>query len=286
VTTNYLYPQSTADEYKFQPIDPELTVLRFRSDTGMLAVLTNFGCHPVTGTNRMPNAHDFVSADYPHYLRHTIGRACACPALFTLGAAGDAVPANRLGDCRAQIGSVLGNSMLLAERTFVTEEQPVLEAWATTVNAQTIFTTAPPKISKVEFEAARDAWLALRGEESHSAEDLEKASARYAETSCACGRARQYPDNRYDIPVQFLRVGATTLVALPFEVLSEISLRMKARFPNSVLVSCAGGYQGYLPLAHEYPRGGYEADPDSTHFTSGTADRILETVLAELEAHG
>ena len=69
------------------------------------------------------------------------------------------------------------------------------------------------------------------------------------------------------------------LVALPFEVLSEISLRMKERFPNSVLVSCAGGYQGYLPLEHEYPRGGYEASERSTHFEPGTADRVLELTL-------
>ena len=68
-------------------------------------------------------------------------------------------------------------------------------------------------------------------------------------------------------------------------MLSEISLKMKERFPNSVLVSCAGGYQGYLPLAYEYDRVGYEATESSTHFAPGTADRLLETILERLEKH-
>jgi hypothetical protein len=72
------------------------------------------------------------------------------------------------------------------------------------------------------------------------------------------------------------------LVALPFEVLAEIGLRMKEQFPDSVLVSCAGGYQGYLPLAYEYGRGGYEASERSTHVVPGTGDRVLEAIVQKL----
>ncbi len=96
-------------------------------------------------------------------------------------------------------------------------------------------------------------------------------------------RARLYPDNQYAIKIQFLRIGETVLTCLPFEVLSEISLRMKERFPHTALVSCAGGYQGYLPLEYEYARGGYEASESSTHFAKGTADRLLDLILNWLE---
>ena len=95
-------------------------------------------------------------------------------------------------------------------------------------------------------------------------------------------RARQYPENRTQINIQFVQIGDTVFVGLPFEVLAEIGLKMKQRFPNSVLVSCCGGYQGYLPLAYEYDRGGYEAPSSSTHFIPGTADRILELILKRL----
>jgi hypothetical protein len=98
-----------------------------------------------------------------------------------------------------------------------------------------------------------------------------------------CSRARQYPENKARLNVQFIRIGETVFVSLPFEVLAEIGLKMKTRFPNSVLVSCCGGYQGYLPLAYEYDRVGYEATESSTHFVPGTADRILDIILKRLE---
>jgi hypothetical protein len=72
------------------------------------------------------------------------------------------------------------------------------------------------------------------------------------------------------------------MTVLPFEVLSEISLTMKKQFPHSVLVSCANGYQGYLPLEHEFKRGGYEASISAAHFAPGTGDRVLKAVLAKL----
>ena len=99
-----------------------------------------------------------------------------------------------------------------------------------------------------------------------------------------CSRARQYPTNKARINIQFIQVGQTIFVGLPFEVLAEIGLKIKQQFPNSLLVSCCGGYQGYLPLAYEYDRAGYEATSSSTHFVAGTADRILELILERLEA--
>jgi predicted dinucleotide-binding enzyme len=73
------------------------------------------------------------------------------------------------------------------------------------------------------------------------------------------------------------------LVALPFEVLSELAVTLKAQCPHSVLVSCANGYQGYLPMAHEFKRGGYEVAP-AAHFAPDTGDRILKTILKTLKS--
>ena len=106
---------------------------------------------------------------------------------------------------------------------------------------------------------------------------------KFQDRMMVCSRARQYPKNKTQLHIQFIQVGHTVFVGLPFEVLAEIGLKMKQQFPNSLLVSCCGGYQGYLPLAHEYDRGGYEATPSSTHFMVGTADRILELILKRLK---
>ena len=98
--------------------------------------------------------------------------------------------------------------------------------------------------------------------------------------------SKLYPENSFDIPVQFVRIGETVMVSLPFEVLSEIGLAMKAQFPNSVLVSCANGYHGYLPLEHEFKRGGYEASIPAMHFAPDTGDRVLKAILKKLKSFG
>ncbi len=274
-----LYPEDPAP-YRFSPVDDELTVLRVRDELGVRAVLVNFGCHPVTGCSPDEDNYKF-SADYPYYIRRTIEEAWRCPVFFTLGAAGDAVPINRRGDCRERLGRVLGDTAVLAERLYAADDDDRLEADAEEIEAETIIQTEPS--AQEEYERARRTVLAIKDKDSP---EYKQALADFRGKMRLYYRRRLYPDNRGRIRVQFLRIGRTVLVGLPFEVLSEISIKMKERFPHSALVSCAGGYQGYLPLQYEYDRAGYEATPDSTHFAPGTADRLLELILRKLETMG
>jgi len=270
-----LYPEDPTP-YTFSPVDSELTVLRVCNENGTQAVLVNLGCHPVTGCSPDEDNYRF-SADYPYYVRRTIEDKWHCPVFFTLGAAGDAVPINRRDDCRSRIGSVLGNTAILAERTYVPDGSEELGAHVVEIEAETIRKTCPDTAPS-EYEDARQTVLSLDKE----TEEYRQALTVFQKKMNAYLRAQLYPENRGVIKVQLVRVGRTVFVGLPFEVLSEISLKMKERFPDSVLVSCAGGYQGYLPLAYEYDRGGYEASEDSTHFVPGTADRLLEAILGKL----
>jgi hypothetical protein len=276
VQMNLTYPEDPTP-YTFSPVDSELAVLRLVDEHGVQGVLVNFGCHPVTGCWPTEDSLKF-SADYPYYIRETVEEKWRCPALFTLGAAGDAVPMNRQDDCRERIGSVLGNAAILAERTFRKDTSSQLKAEAITVEAETI-EKPDASTAQAEYEAARAAVLAV---EDKSSDECRELKAAFADKMRAYGRSRLYPENKWDIPVQFVTIGETVLVSLPFEVLAEISLKMKQQFPNSVLVSCCGGYQGYFPLAYEYDRGGYEASEASTHFSPGTADRTLEIILKKL----
>ena len=283
VQESFLYPTNPR-AYAFGPTDTELAVLRLTDETGVGAVLVNFGCHPVTGGEVQERDHYKVSADYPSYLRRTVAEQYGCPVFFTLGAAGDAVPINRYGDCRQRIGSVLGNTVVLAERLYAVEDHPDVRTDSLALDVRTIIQT-DRSAAEMEYEQAKAQFAAMWNDP-----DLNRANGAYRAASetfsrnlTALLRSRLYPNNRYTVKVQFLTVGCTTLIGLPFEVLSEISLKVKERFPSSILVSCAGGYQGYLPLAYEYERGGYEASEESTHFMPGTADRLLEAILGWLE---
>jgi hypothetical protein len=249
VETSFLYPEDP-ERFAFQPVDAELTALRFRTGARTQAVLVNFGCHPVTGGFDRAREHYSISSDYPFYLRQAIGAAWGCPVFFTLGAAGDAVPLNRGGRSREHIGGMLGSAVVLADRALAGSSGPA--------GAEAVVT-----VHTAELEAKTVA----------PATDSESTRAY---------RSRLYPGGMYRIRVQFLRLHGTVFVALPFEVLSGFSLRMKRSFPRSAPVSVANGYEGYLPFAEEYGRGGYEATADSAYFEPGTADRLLELVLSEL----
>jgi len=282
VQTSFRYPLD-ADPYTFSPVDDELTALRVKDERGVRAVLVNFGCHPVTGGQVVDRDHYRVSADYPFYLRQAIAEQWSCPVFFTLGAAGDAVPIDRYGDCRRRIGRTLGNAVTLAERVFRAEDDPAISADSLELDVRTII-AADPDRAAAEFEQARSRYAALQADPGADRESpaYRQAAEAFAQQMTAFVRSRLYPDNQYRIRVQFLQLGRAALVGLPFEVLSEISIRMKERFPYSALVSCAGGYQGYLPLQYEYARGGYEASARSTHCEEGTADRLLELILERL----
>jgi len=276
VITNFLYPENAAD-YKFNPTDSELTVLRFVNDLGVQAVLANFGCHPVTGGDN----HYAISADYPFYFRRYLSEAWHCPVFFTLGAAGDTVPRLRGGNSRWRgvnsrqlIGQSLANPVLLAERMFA-KESPELQTDFFTLPVKTIIATDANQTT-TELEAARQAFLPLFQSPPESPDDaFRTAQQTFINALIRAHRARLYPENQFEIKIQTLKIGHTLLAAFPFEVLSEISLQLKAEIPGFVLSSCSGGYQGYLPLAYEYARGGYEATENSTHFEIGAADRLL-----------
>ncbi|MBN1351467.1 neutral/alkaline non-lysosomal ceramidase N-terminal domain-containing protein [candidate division KSB1 bacterium] len=281
VQTNFMYPQFPHD-VAFNQTDHQMTVLRMKNESGVGAILLNFGCHPVTGGAN----HYAISSDYPFYLRQKLAEHYHCPVFFTLGAAGDTVPMNRGGECRKMIGELLGNSILLAERTYQPDDLVELKSDVLPVAVKTIFATNPDT-SQAELELARDELLALPPEmKTNNQGDRYQIAARtYSQKLIARKRSLLYPDNSTQVKIQFIKIGRTTLVALPFEVLSEISLKMKTRCADSVLLSCSGGYQGYLPAAHEYPRGGYEATEWSTHFEIGTADMLLEKILSHPFLH-
>lgn len=285
VATSFLYP-AKPEELEFRPVDSELTILRFRDDSGIRAVLVNFACHPVTGWGIRNVSEDMVSSEYPHYLRETIRSRYGCPVLFSLGAAGDVVPIDRLGDCRQMIGNILGNTAILADRQFQVDASAKLATATVTVKVNTRVKLDHVKTERDFAKLMSEHGPQLldpgkpAGTQIYATPDWEKLAPVVAQAY----QSRLYPDNSFEIPIQFIRIGGTVMVSLPFEVLSEIGLTMKAQFPNSVIVSCANGYHGYLPLAHEFKRGGYEVSTPAMHFAPDTGDWVLKAVLKKLRS--
>lgn len=269
VVTNYLYPENPED-YRFQPVDPELMVWRFKkTDGGIKAIVGRFGCHAVTG-GRNQYA---ISADYPGYFQTFIQKEFGCPGYFLLGTAGDVVPLQRNGSSRQDIADVLVKSIRLAERTFHKVDEFKLEG--TTIQVPV---TLRVKCSRQDADKILAKVL------------KENEGANFDGDRCLLGvyavhNVKTYPKDRVELPLRLLRLGDRVLVGMPFEVLTEIGLRLRKSCPNAILTSITGGYEGYLPLAKDYRLGGYESTLGA-QFNCRAGDDFLKAAIAAVKAFG
>ena len=277
VATTFRYPDGTGPGPELSPTDDRLTALRFRAaDSGDVgAVLVHFGCHTVTGDRHGDGTSLLVSSDFVHYLRSALADEYGCPVFFAQAAAGDVVPMRRLGESRRWIGQTLAHAVLLGERAFRPVPAERVDVTWDELRARVRHDlTGDPE---ARLQAAADQLRAAPGgqDEAVREEYLEALHLAYA--------ARRWPEGSFTVRIQQVRIGDLPLVALPFEVLAELGLRVAERFPDAMVISYANGYEGYLPFRHDLAAGGYESQTGSAHFEPGTAERILDAVLRGLE---
>jgi len=272
VEMSWVYPED-AENFQIRPIDARVHAWRFSTAMGPKAILACYGCHPVTGYR---NAYA-ISADYPWYFKQAIERLYGCPGFFMLGAAGDAVPMlrgtsdNQRSEYpinpRAGLGEILALTMRLNELAFRKIPQPQLSS--------TVVEVPVTLRSEYDFAHAESNYRAAAAAENC---DPEVLSLRREAWMCCSA----YEAESTTLPLRLLLLGDNVLTGMPFEVLSGISLRLRAAFSKAVLVSITGGYQGYLPLLEEFPNGGYEVSVGGTDFAPGTGDSFLQTAIAEI----
>lgn len=97
------------------------------------------------------------------------------------------------------------------------------------------------------------------------------------------------PDKKEKVLVQAIRIGDQAIVSLPFEVLVEIGLEIKAKspFPHTFTISLANGGYGYLPPPHQHELGGYETWIGTSKFEKDSSvilTKALLEMLGELRA--
>ncbi|MBV9123628.1 MAG: hypothetical protein JO112_09745, partial [Planctomycetes bacterium] len=94
-----------------------------------------------------------------------------------------------------------------------------------------------------------------------------------------------WPD-RFQTPVQVLRLGDLGLCALPGEPFAQTGLDIKAKSPfkPTMMVGMANDYAGYLPTEEQHALGGYETWRAKSSFLEvKAATRIQEAALQLLE---
>jgi hypothetical protein len=267
------------------PLDRALPVLRVRdAEGGLMAIVVSYACHPVV---LGPDNRE-VTADYPHFVRKHIERACpGAVAIFLTGCCGD-----------ANIGHTAQASMSLASdvaRSFATAEnlgdrigQAALAAGESAVTGPV---TAREARVKLDFDRRERGlpMLAAGWRREAQAASSTRASIlahwiRWAE------RMDGTTPGHWTGRVSVLRWGDVPVAALPGEIFAGTGLALRAACgPGPAFVlAYADAVPGYIPPAEEFPHGGYEVDEAHRFFgmpgafAAASAERLAAAALTLL----
>lgn len=247
-------PKGFADPYS-------RVVVVAREDGGPMAVLFNYGAHPVVlGPDNLK-----ISGDYAGLAERVVEQDYGdhAVALFLLGFAGDVnVNAeNRTFGEVETIGSSLGRAVLEAIKTI--DYATDWRLGARSVSVALPLEPPPPLIEaqRILFdERQRMSGLFGRGQEEA---EIQRHRARVEWASDLVRLASEERDEyTIGLELQVLTMGPVALVGLAAEVFAEYAnaLDELSPFDHTVPISNANGNIGYLPTAVAFDEGGYEVD--------------------------
>ena len=254
------------------PVDHAVPVIRVeRRDGSVLAVLFGYACHNTTLTA----AFYEVSGDYAGYAQAAIERAHpGAIALFMMLCGGDQNPDPRSKhELAVQHGEALADAVELAMQT---ARRPL------TGPVKTVYKTIDLSFAphtRQQFE-----------EESHNSDIFRQRRARLMLETYDRGR----PIQSITYPIQVVRFGGATLIALGGEVVVDYALRLKREFRQEPLI--VAGYSNvvmsYIPSLRVLKEGGYEAEDAMIYYalpgryTEDVEERIISAVHEALARAG
>ena len=82
-----------------------------------------------------------------------------------------------------------------------------------------------------------------------------------------------------------LRVGNLAIVGVPGEAFCELGMQIKKASPakHTVVIELANDCIGYLPTAEAFKEGGYETSTGVTKYEKGAGEKIVTSVLGQLD---
>lgn len=251
--------------------DNTLRLVKISREGANDIAIANFSTHPDTTTGPL------FSADWPgHSRRFFEEENPGVNCLMLVGPQGDTnhIDVTKEGvqygpEQSRAIGRVIANAINVAWNN------------TTPVKADKIVTD-----SRVIYNRTRTDGLEKYDESNRFLEDyFAKRIKAHAQELAAAKRVvniRHMPIFQ-TIPVSTLRVGDVAFVGFGGEAFTEYANRARALAPDKYVVSitCANGYQGYLPTKSAYEDGGYESGGSA--FSPSLEEEIMTEVKDMLE---
>lgn len=262
------------------PIDPEVACLVIEWEGRPAAAVVNFGLHPaiLAGDNWL------YSADFPGYLAEGLGRMFGkqFTSIFFNGCCGNVnhvdyrEPNQGRGFPMAQrVGSMLsvatceairGRQSVDVDHVAVSSEKVTLERIKISPDEQR-------RCEQVLEEARRNP---VRGQ----VDGLPDAF--FADLRLEMAEKQDIPDVA---ELMAIRIGDVAVVGLPGECFCESGMAIKRRSParHTLVAGLSNDAIGYLPTRESFPQGGYETTVGSTLYEPGTAERLVDGAVEQLQ---
>ena len=260
------------------PYDPTMTVISFRSSEGKpLANVIHYGAHATcAGMNTE------ISRDWPGVMIDVLEKETGAITLFLNGPEGDVGP--RLTNGRTTGGGDISYAMrhgalagqdavrIYNERSGFSS--PKLSVLGGAMNL--------PLAKRIPLSEAIEEHKKYEGETVNHKGQLEKY---YHEVIESYENGYVESDTR-EIKQNVIRLGDVAIVAFPYELFSEIGLRIRrgSNIPHVLCLSNTNGSEGYFATESEICRGGYEIKMSTTsHVQSYTPNADFSVVTETLK---
>lgn len=236
------------------PFDPKMTVLSFAGEDGApVANLIHYGCH---GTAAGQN-HE-ISRDWAGVMIDAVERVYGGITAYFNGPEGDVGPrlANGKTTGRNHVSDAVEHGGIAAVDALRICRQrngytvPTLE-----LSVQTLNIPLGPRVPK---EEAAELLKEFEG----CTVNLKAKKRSYYERVLKSYESDYQEQDAIPIEQTILRLGDVAFVATPYELFSEIGMRIAqaSPFPHTLTLSITNGSRGYFVTEDQICRGGYEVD--------------------------
>lgn len=240
--------------------DPQMTVISFTDEENHpVGNLVHYGCH---GTAAGRN-HE-ISRDWAGVMTDTLETETGAITAFLNGPEGDVGPrlTNGLTVGMAKIGYAMRLGAVAGQDAVRIYKQPKYR----TVPKMTVAngTTMVPLLPRMPLAEAKERYEEFRGETINIRGRSERHFRRLIESyENGYEEVEGYPQEQ-----TILRLGDVAIISCPYELFSEISLRVKkdSPVPYTLILSNTNGSESYYATETEICRGGYEIDMFLTRY--------------------
>ena len=263
-------------------VDPEVTLTVFESKQKRI-LLVNYACHPVTknADNRL------YSRDYPGVVTDILTRdEYADEVIFATAPCGDLNPVlqDEPGEHRrmAEYGEKIAEGV-----KEILRNESLIETQGVSVTKKTVRLPLCSNHERANLALARERAVEAR----MRADTLQ--NEKYAEANYLYALSHErlnelgLSETAFEATVSVIRFGKLTVIGVPFELFSDISLRLKDTFSPACVWELSGGDYGYFPSDELWDQASYERGDAYMYYNrggpldKGSEARLFDALMAE-----